>query len=157
MEVWNDSCDWPFLPLENKTACAEKEPLPALRFLGIHESHIKTPLFRLGHWYGYAKDGRFVRKAVANYETVREICVLVKALYDGKTLGLRKSKTADALGAFIFDLHYALIQGWSETAKQCAAPEKIRPLLVAIKRLKSLPEGLEDQLKRLLELAERLK
>jgi hypothetical protein len=157
MEIWNETCDWPFGPLESKTACIEKEEHPALKeIFGMQSTHIKTPLFRMGYWYGYNKEGQFVRKAVPQFEIVKEICAISKELYDGRSLGMRKSKAADTLGEFIFDLHLHLLQGWTEKTKEIVSPAKIQPLLKSIKRIQSLPEGLEDHLKRLLELSERL-
>jgi hypothetical protein len=80
----------------------EKEEHPVLKeMFGMQNIYIKTPLFRMGYWYGYTKEGQFVRKSVNQFETVKEICAISKELYDGKTLGMRKSKAADTLGEFI--------------------------------------------------------
>jgi hypothetical protein len=156
MEIWNEACDWPFVPNDDKNTCKEYPAPDFAAHLFLKDIHIRTPLFRMGWWYGYNKEKQFVRKAVPQHETVKEICTISKELRDGPTLGMQKSKTSDAVSAFIFELEWNLLQGISTKTKETLSPARIQPLLNSLKRLKSPPQELEGHLKRLLELHEKL-
>lgn len=156
MTYWSE--DWQYKPSGDGVTSLSTKKRDGYDYFNLANTKITGCPYSQGYVYGYRPDLTYGRAQVKSRETLMEISQIIEEMYKNSNYtGMDvKTKVGDLIFKFVIDLRYACdvfpnAKNFSE-----ASAENVKKLKTRFKRLKTVPEGLVENLERVRDLVSKV-